>query len=141
MAEQKMSLKISVLPTSDATTPEYEEIQTVNTNEFGLYTLQIGAGTAVTGEMKTVKWETGNKYIKVAIDAKGGTDFVDAGTSQLLSVPYAIYADKAGVAKTAGGGDRTGAVSSAAGHAVGDANYLSKFTGLNVIAKSQLFDN
>ena len=140
MAQQRMTLKLTVLPTADATTGEYEEIQTVTTNEFGLYTLQIGNGTPVTGEMKTVKWETGNKYIKVAIDPKGGNDFVDAGTNQLLSVPYAIYADKAGMAKNAGG-DRIGAVNSAAGHVAGDANYLTKFTGLNIIGKSQLYEN
>ncbi len=140
LAQQRMTLKLTVLPTADATEGEYEEIQTVTTNEFGLYTLQIGSGTPISGEMKTVKWETGNKYIKVAIDPKGGNDFVDAGTSQLLSVPYAIYADKAGMAKTAGG-DRTGAVNSAASHVAGDANYLTKFTGLNVIGKSQLYDN
>ncbi|MEZ5047341.1 MAG: hypothetical protein R2831_10160 [Chitinophagaceae bacterium] len=49
--------------------------------------------------MKDVTWETGNKYIRVAIDPKGGSDYVDAGTNQLLSVPYAIYADRAGLAK------------------------------------------
>ncbi len=140
MAKQQLALKLSVLPTSDATAPEYEEIQHVLTNEFGLYTLQIGNGTALTGEMKTVKWETGNKYIKVMIDPKGGNEFVDAGTTQLLSVPYAIYADKAGMAKNTNV-DRTGTVSSNATHVVGDANFLTKFTGLNVIGKSQVFDN
>lgn len=97
-----MSLKLSVLPTSDASVAEYEETQLVSTNEFGLYTLQIGNGSAVTGNMKTVKWETGNKYIKVAIDPTGGNNYVDAGTNQLLSVPYAIYADKAGTSADAG---------------------------------------
>lgn len=140
MANQKMSLKISVLPTSDATNPEYEEIQSVLTNEFGLYTLQIGTGEALTGEMKTVKWETGNKYIKVAIDPKGGSDFVDAGTNQLLSVPYAIYADKAGVAKKSNDGDRAGTVSTSAS-GTGTVNYLTKFTAANTIFNSQLFDN
>jgi hypothetical protein len=90
--------------------------------------------------MSAVKWETGNKYIKVAIDPKGGSDFVDAGTNQLLSVPYAIYADKAGVAKNSGGSDRAGTVStSAAG--TGTVNYLTKFTAANTIYNSQLFDN
>lgn len=142
LSNQKMSLKISVLPAADATSTEYEETQMVNTNEFGLYTLQIGNGTAVTGEMKTVKWETGNKYIKVAIDPAGGTNYMDAGTSQLLSVPYAIYADKAGTA--AGGGHdktRTGTVSSDAAHTGGDANYHAKFTALNTIGKSLIYDN
>ena len=141
MAQQMMTLKLTVLPTADATIGEYEEIQTVTTNEFGLYTLQIGNGTPLNGEMNSVKWDTGNKYIKVAIDPKGGNDFVDAGTNQLLSVPYAIYADKAGIAKNTSGGDRTGAVNSAAGHVAGDANYLTKFTGLNLIGKSQLYEN
>ena len=142
LSNQKMSLKLSVLPTADATVAEYEETQLVNTNEFGLYTLQIGNGTAVNGNMKTVKWETGNKYIKVAIDPTGGNNYVDAGTNQLLSVPYAIYADKAGTAAD-GGHDktRTGAVNSNAAHVVGDVNYLTKFTALNTIGKSLLFDN
>lgn len=139
IANQRMTIKLSVLPAADATQPEYEETQVVNTNNFGLYTLQIGNGTTLTGQMKTVKWETGNKYIKVAIDPAGGTNFTDAGTNQLLSVPYAIYADKAGSSehdKT-----RTGAVNSNAAHVAGDANYLSKFTALNTIGKSLLFDN
>ncbi len=140
MAQQRMTLKLTVLPTADATTGEYEEIQTVTTNEFGLYTLQIGNGTPLNGEMKAVKWETGNKYIKVAIDPKGGNDFVDAGTNQLLSVPYAIYADKAGTAKNTGGGDRLGAVSTSAS-GTGTVNYLTKFTAANTIYNSQLFDN
>jgi len=144
MAKKQLSLKLTVLPTSDATAAEYEETQLVTTNEFGLYTLQIGNGTPVTGEMKTVKWETGNKYIKVAIDATGGTNYVDAGTTQLLSVPYAIYADKAGIAKEIVGGEghtRTGSVSSNATHVVNDANYITKFTSLNTIGKSLFYDN
>jgi hypothetical protein len=140
MGKQTLGIKLSVLPTSDATTPEYEEVQTITTNEFGLYTLQIGNGTAVTGTMKEVKWETGNKYIKVAIDPQGGTNYADAGTTQLLSVPYAIYADKAGMAKETTGGDRAGAVStSAAG--TGTVNFLTKFTAANTIYDSQVFDN
>jgi len=139
LAKQTMSLKLAILPTADATQPEYEEIQTVTTNEFGLYTLQIGNGTPMLGEMKTVKWESGNKYIRVAMDPTGGQNFTDAGTTQLLSVPYALYADRAGSAKS--GSERTGAVSSNAAHVAGDANFVTKFTALNVIGKSRLFDN
>lgn len=139
MGGKTLSLKLSVLPTADASAAEYEEVQTVNTNEFGLYTLQIGNGQSLTGDMKSVKWETGNKYIRVAIDPQGGSNYVEAGTTQLLSVPYALYADRAGLAKS--GGDRTGAVSSNAAHVAGDANYITKFTALNVIGKSQIFDN
>lgn len=96
---QHLQLKISLLPTADATIAEYEETQTVTTNEFGLYSIQIGHGHPILGEMKAVKWETGNKYIRVSIDPNGGNDFQTLGTTQLLSVPYAFYADKAGLAR------------------------------------------
>jgi hypothetical protein len=130
LSQQRMTLKLTVLPTSDATEGEYEEIQTVTTNEFGLYTLQIGNGSPLKGEMSAVKWETGNKYIKVAIDPKGGSDFVDAGTNQLLSVPYAIYADKAGVAKNSGSTSRA------------TNNFIEKTNGSGVVnSTSQIYDN
>jgi hypothetical protein len=140
IVQQRMTLKLTILPTADASSGEYEEIQTVSTNEFGLYSLQIGNGTAITGEMKSIKWETGNKYIKIAIDPQGGHDFVDAGTNQLLSVPYALYADKSGMAQTTSNNTRAGSVStSAAG--TGTVNFLTKFTAPNTIYNSQLFDN
>lgn len=140
LGKQTLGVKLSVLPTADATMPEYEEVQTITTNEFGLYTLQIGNGQAVTGTMSEVKWESGNKYIRVSIDPRGGTNYIDAGTTQLLSVPYAIYADRAGMAKETAGGTRAGTVStSAAG--TGTVNYLTKFTAANTIYNSQVFDN
>jgi hypothetical protein len=139
MAGQTLSLKLTLLPAADAAEAEYEEIQRVTTNAFGLYTVQIGNGTPSAGHMKDVQWESGNKYIRVAIDPHGGNDFTDAGTTQLLSVPYALYADRAGSAKN--GSARTGTVTSNAAHVAGDANYLTKFTALNVIGKSLIFDN
>lgn len=143
LQSQSLSLKISVLATADATVSDYDERHSVKTNEFGLYTLQIGNGTPLLGDMKSVKWETGNKYIRVAIDPKGGDDFQWVGTTQLLSVPYALYADKAGMARetvNSTGGTRAGAVSTSA-TGTGTTNYLTKFTAANTIYNSQLFDN
>ncbi|MBL7764728.1 MAG: hypothetical protein JNJ58_01440, partial [Chitinophagaceae bacterium] len=144
ISQLTLTVKLSVLPFVDATVPEYEEIQTVTTNEFGLYTLQIGSGKVVSGKMNTVKWETGNKYIRVAIDPKGGDHFTEVGITQLLSVPYAIYADRAGIAReTADGSGKTraGTVSTAPG-TTGDVNKLAKFTNTpNTITNSQITDN
>lgn len=142
LSHQKISLQISILNTAEASEPEYSEIQTVVTNEFGLYNLQIGNGTVVTGNIKLISWETGNKYVKVSIDPAGGNNFVNAGTSQLLSVPYAIYSERSGSCKPASEHNtRTGAVNSNVTHVAGDANYMSKFTALNTIGKSMIFDN
>ncbi len=130
LANKQLGIKISVLPTQDAVQSEYEETQLVTTNEFGLYTLQIGNGTAIHGSMKTVKWETGNKYISVDIDPNGGTNYVNVGTSQLLSVPYAIYSDMAGTAGNAASTTRA------------TNNYIEKTNGAGVAnSTSLLYDN
>lgn len=141
LKNQQMTIRLSVLPGADATEAEYEEVQTISTNEFGLYSLQIGNGHPLKSSMKSVKWETGNKYIQVAIDVTGGSNFSSMGTNQLLSVPYAIYADRAGSAPQNGHDKtRSGNVSTdAAG--TGTINYLTKFTASNTIYNSQIFDN
>lgn len=121
IANQQLGIKLSILPASDAGAGEYEETQLVTTNEFGLYTLQIGNGTPLTGDIKTVKWESGIKYIKVAIDPQGGNNYIEAGTSQLLSVPYAMYSDVAGIAL-----DKTSGGSHGGTRAPASANYIEK---------------
>ncbi|MBK7692302.1 MAG: tail fiber domain-containing protein [Bacteroidetes bacterium] len=145
LANRTISLQIKLLPTTDATVAEYQEIQVVKTNEFGLYSLQIGNGTTKSiKSLKDVKWESGNKYINVGIDLNGDQNFVDIGTNQLLSVPYALYANQAGMVASDAKNDKTrapGTISAAATHLPSDANYLTKFTAENTIGKSVLYEN
>jgi hypothetical protein len=54
---QNLSIKIGILA-SPVTQPSFEEIHQVKTNEFGLYTLQIGKGQAIAGSMQSVQWES-----------------------------------------------------------------------------------
>lgn len=103
LANQALGVQISIL---DGSTAEYVETHTVTTNGFGLYTLQIGTGTPVSGTMSGVTWSTGNKFIKVGIDPNGGSNYTALGTTELLSVPYALYAASA---PGGGGGAPTGA--------------------------------
>ena len=72
----------------------YQETHTTTTNNFGLFTLAIGKGTAVSGAMAPIDWSTGDKYLKVEIAPQGGTNYTIQGTTQLVSVPYALYAEK-----------------------------------------------
>ncbi|WP_124635919.1 collagen-like protein [Taibaiella sp. KBW10] len=92
LANQSLGLKISILEGSASGTVVYAETQQATTNAFGLYNLSIGNGTAVTGTMAGVDWATGDKYIKVEIDPSGGTTYTSLGATQLLSVPFALYA-------------------------------------------------
>ena len=71
----------------------YRETHTVTTNMNGIYTLNIGEGSQVQGSFSDINWGSGSKYLSISQDASGGTDHQFVGASQLLSVPYALYAD------------------------------------------------
>jgi hypothetical protein len=135
MANQKMTLRLSIIDGAENGEVVYQETQEVTTNQFGLYNIQIGTGTGTFGEFKNIAWEKSNKYIRVEVDMLSGTGFEQLATTQLLSVPYALYANTAGTADQANNVRQTRA---------GSANYLSKFdaTGSSSAEiNSQLFDN
>ena len=89
---QSVGMQISVLQGSDTGTPVYIETQTTTTNANGLVNIEIGTGTIVSGTFASIDWSTGTYYIKIETDPTGGTSYTINGTSQLLSVPYALYA-------------------------------------------------
>jgi hypothetical protein len=96
IANRTVGIQISILKTSTVGTTVYRENHAVNTDAFGLFNLVIGAGSIQTGSMTTINWSNDNYYLRVGMDANGGTNFLTMGTTQLLSVPYALYAKSAG---------------------------------------------
>ncbi|MFH7015341.1 hypothetical protein [Flavobacterium sp. FlaQc-47] len=92
VATTLVNIKISILSGSATGTPSYVETQNTTTNNNGLVTLEIGAGTPVTGTFSGINWGAGSHFIKTEIDPTGGSNYAISGTSQLLSVPYALYA-------------------------------------------------
>jgi hypothetical protein len=92
LASQNLAVRLSIRESSAAGTIVYQERQTVTTNAYGLYHVAIGGGTVITGTMSGVNWAAGEKYIQVELDPAGGSAYTDLGASQLLSVPYAMYA-------------------------------------------------
>jgi len=93
---QAVAFRISLLQGSATGTAAYSETQSKSTNDFGLVNLEIGNGIIVSGAMNTINWANGPYFIKVELDIANGTNFITMGTSELLSVPYALYAEKAG---------------------------------------------
>lgn len=93
LSNQSISLRISIREGAANGAIEYQEIHNAITNAQGLYALAIGGGTVVTGDLSSVMWSSGEKYIEVEVDPDGGSNYVSAGTNQLLSVPYALYAN------------------------------------------------
>ncbi len=96
LANQALGIELSIHQTSSTGIVVYKEQHFTSTNQFGLYTLKLGLGTPVTGTFGAINWSTGLYFLEVGMDITGGTNFAAAGTSQLLSVPYALYAETAG---------------------------------------------
>ena len=104
IATTTIGIQITIVKTSPTGASQYSENHFVNTDAYGLFNLVIGAGAVQSGSMATIDWSNDNYYLKVGMDAAGGTNFLTMGTTQLLSVPYALYAKSAGTVSGGGTG-------------------------------------
>jgi hypothetical protein len=92
VTNQVVGMQISILQGSANGTAVYVETQTPTTNANGLASIEIGGGTVVSGNFASINWANGPYFIKTETDLLGGTNYTITGTSQLLSVPFALYA-------------------------------------------------
>ncbi len=111
---QAIGLRLTIHQTSATGTTVYQETHNPTTNQFGLFTVQIGGGTVVSGTFGSISWGTDAYYLEVEMDENGGTAYSQMGTSQLVSVPYALYAKTSG-SSTPGPTGPTGAASTVPG--------------------------
>ena len=109
--DTSVGIRISILLNSETGTPVYTETHTVSTNENGLVTLSIGAG-ATSDDFAAIEWGNGTYYVKSETDPNGGTNYTIEGTSQLLSVPYALHAKTTETAGSVSSSDLVGTVES-----------------------------
>jgi hypothetical protein len=91
-----VKMRISILQGSTTGTAVYSELHSASTNANGLVSIEIGAGTSPAGNFSTINWGNGTYYLKTETDPNNGTNYSIVGTSQLLSVPYALNASNAG---------------------------------------------
>jgi hypothetical protein len=96
-ANSVISLRLSILDGSASGTTVYMETFTgIQTNQFGLFTVQIGGGAPVTGSFVNINWSLNSKWLRSEIDLAGGVNFIAAGTAiQFVTVPFALVANKA----------------------------------------------
>ncbi len=90
VASTQVGMKISILQTTDTGTAVYEETQTPTTNANGLVSLAIGTGIT-TDNFAGIDWSAGPYFVKTETDPAGGTNYTITGSSQLMSVPFALY--------------------------------------------------
>jgi len=96
IVNQNVSVRISILRDNASGTLMYSETHSPITNALGLVNLSIGGGTVQSGNMSSIDWGNHLHFVQVEIDINGGSNYALMGTSQLLSVPYSLYAEKAG---------------------------------------------
>jgi trimeric autotransporter adhesin len=98
IANQTIAIRTSVHQATTNGTIVYSEERSVATDAGGLFNFAIGSSgtSATTGSWAAINWDNGNKFLEIEMDAAGGTNFISMGIQQLVSVPYAQYANKAG---------------------------------------------
>jgi hypothetical protein len=94
LANANINLRLTILDGGANGTNVYSETRQATTNQLGLFTVAIGSAGAAstTGNFTTIDWSSGNKFIKVEADPLGGNNFSVLGNTELLSVPYALFA-------------------------------------------------
>jgi hypothetical protein len=95
VASSPVGMQISILQGSPSGTASYVETHTTTSNQNGLVSIEIGNGTLVSGDFPTIDWANGLYFIKTETDPTGGSTYTITGTTQLMSVPYALHAKTA----------------------------------------------
>ncbi len=90
-----VGMRISILQGAASGAAVYSETQTPTTNSVGLISIEIGNGNVESGEFASIEWANGSHFIKIETDPTGSTNYTITSNSQLLSVPYALYAETA----------------------------------------------
>ena len=102
LPNQTMKLRLSIHDLLPSGAVVYSEIRQITTNLGGLFSVQIGSAGASssTGTLGGVNWIVGNKFLQVELDPASNNNYMDIGTVQLVSVPYAFGAGSAATVKT-----------------------------------------
>jgi hypothetical protein len=109
LSSSPLGMRISILQGNPTGAMVYSETQSPSTNMNGLVSLEIGTGSVVSGIFSVIPWAHGPFFIRTETDPSGGTNYSITGTTELLSVPFALYAAKSGDTAAVGPTGPTGA--------------------------------
>ncbi|NBX81262.1 MAG: hypothetical protein EBQ94_12980 [Flavobacteriales bacterium] len=105
LRNKNIRVRYTIIQNASNGTEVYKEAHTTTTDAFGMFSLIIGQGVQEgSNAFASISWGAGKHFLKVEIDKRGGTNYVMMSNQQLLSVPYALYADKSTYSTTSGNG-------------------------------------
>jgi hypothetical protein len=97
LVNTNVKVRFSIIDSVATGTTVYQETHTATTNTVGLFSVNVGLGTPVSGTFAGINWGKNFKFMKVELDPSGtGSNYTDLGTQQMMSVPYALYAGNGG---------------------------------------------
>lgn len=93
LSNRSIQVRFSILDSTVTGAAVYRETHATTTSALGLFALNVGMGTPSIGTFSNINWGVNSKFMKVELDTTGsGSSYVDLGTQQMMSVPYALYA-------------------------------------------------
>jgi cysteine-rich repeat protein len=102
MSSQSIDLKVQILDAVIGGAILYSESHSLTTSPLGLINIAIGQGANSSTAFDSLSWGSSAQFIEILIDSSGQGNYISMGTTQLLSVPYALYAKTSGNAGTQG---------------------------------------
>ena len=105
IVEKRIGIQVEILKGSTTGTVVFSETHSLTSSKTGTVNLLIGQGIRKTGTFSSVDWGADTYYLQLSMDLNGGSNYEKVSTTQMLPVPYALYAAKAGVAENGGSGN------------------------------------
>lgn len=92
LANRTIKVRFTIRDSIPTGTVVFSETHSPTTTDLGLFSLNIGMGTPTSGSFSSINWGINSKFLKVEVDSTGsGSSYLDYGTQQMMSVPYAMY--------------------------------------------------
>ena len=101
LTNQSISIRASILSGAVNGEVQWQETHSTSTDDFGLFALTIGEGLSSGGGQLAgfadIPWGENNYFLQIEMDATGGNDYILMGVNQMMSVPYALYAENTSI--------------------------------------------
>jgi hypothetical protein len=95
LASTNISVRFTIRDSIATGAIKYRETHSVTTTAQGMFSVNVGQGTVVSGTFAGINWATNAKFLQVEMDPAGGSSYIELGTQQMMSVPYALNAGNA----------------------------------------------
>lgn len=90
LASTAVSVRFTIRDSIATGAIKYRETHSLTTTEQGMFSVKVGQGAVVSGTFSSINWGTNAKFMQVEMDPAGGSSYIDMGTTQMMSVPYAL---------------------------------------------------